>query len=616
MRTSLKTKITLLTVAVTTTIIVALFTVQVNNVTDSWVAGTLAIAQLAGQQVKHVLIIRLEERAPQRGGKAPDWPQLLRSDRSVGSLLESTMAQAPAIIEISIGGQNSGILVSSDPSRTGNAMLSYPELQQLQRLNPIRRLFRVLEGSRYYELRIPLGVANEPQPIFTVQVLVSPVLLREELLPAIRRVAEWGAGALLASVILASLSARLLASNLSQISVALDRITSGQSTDAPERGPSASPEFAAIESKLDILGHQFRGTAELRGAVEKVLDELQEAVLLFNSEGRLTLAGGAVQRVIGTASNQLVGLHIDDIFPPNDPGTAALAGAFRMKRELKDEPFAWTRTGTGARLLANLEFNGDPRRGNLYTVLLRIRNAAGQTNLESELGTAARLDAISRITSSVAHEIKNPLNAIAVRLDNLHSLAGSNFPEAEEEIQLISEEVNRLDRVVRTFLDFTRPVELVMADVDAVALAREISILIAPDATRRSISIRFSANRPRILVRGDQDVMREAIINVITNGIEAMPQGGTLELEVVAQDSICVITVSDTGPGIPNDARERIFHLYFTTKKNGTGLGLPMAYRALQLHGGAIDVENRPGMGASFVLKFPMMEAGAVRTSA
>src|SRR6185436_2462511 len=109
----------------------------------------------------------------------------------------------------------------------------------------------------------------------------------------------------LASVILASLSARLLASNLTRISVALDRISSGQSPDAPGGGPSASPEFAAIESKLNILGHEFRGAAELRGAVEKVLDELQEAVLLFDSAGRLTLAGGAVQRVIGTPSNQL-----------------------------------------------------------------------------------------------------------------------------------------------------------------------------------------------------------------------------------------------------------------------------------------------------------------------
>src|SRR5438270_12542493 len=98
MRTSLKTKITLLTVAVTATVILALFIVQVNNVIDSWVAGTLAIAQIAGQQVKHVLIVRLEERAAQGDGKAGGWPQLLRSDRNLDSLLESTMAQAHSIV--------------------------------------------------------------------------------------------------------------------------------------------------------------------------------------------------------------------------------------------------------------------------------------------------------------------------------------------------------------------------------------------------------------------------------------------------------------------------------------------------------------------------------------
>jgi hypothetical protein len=592
-------------------------------VIESWVGSSIEIAEIAGQQVTHVLIVRVEERqaADRARGGVEGWSELLKQDQGAPSLLETTMAQTRSILEISVAEAGGAVIASSNPLRPGSRMANYPELDGLRRLNPFRRAMRVLRGGSNYELRIPIGVSS--RPVFTVQVVVSPVLLRDQMAPAIRRVAEWAAAALIASIIVAWLSARLVTRNLSRISVTIDRIATGRFPAAPIAGDVAEKtdpvgqaprEFAAIESKLNVLGHQFRGAAELRGAVEKILGGLAEAIVLFDHDGRVTLAGGAVDRVLGLTTAQIRGRRIREVFALDSTLGRLVIDSFRQRRPVQDQTVEWRRNGSAVPLLVNVEFSADPHQADRFTGLLRIRDTGGRRQLESHLGASARMDAMSRITGSVAHEIKNPLNSIAVRLDNLQAWATDDFPEAEKELQLISDEVNRLDRVVRTFLDFTRPLELSTEEVNAIALVRQVVTLLEADAARRGVQLRFKAPDRPIPVLADADLLSEAIINIVTNGIEAMPDGGLLDVEVAERVGNCSIAISDTGAGIPESAREKIFELYFTTKKNGSGLGLPMAFRAVQLHGGVIDVQSEPGRGTRFELKLPMIGVVESRT--
>jgi signal transduction histidine kinase len=147
--------------------------------------------------------------------------------------------------------------------------------------------------------------------------------------------------------------------------------------------------------------------------------------------------------------------------------------------------------------------------------------------------------------------------------------------------------------------------------LDMVALSPAVAELVQPDAERRGVSVRFESAQPSVPVCGDPDLLKEAIMNVVTNGLEAMKSGGELDIAVSEGDRECKITIRDTGPGIPAAQHERVFELYFSTKEKGSGLGLPMAYRALQLHGGSIDLESEPGKGTSFHLRLPVMEAGS-----
>ena len=227
--------------------------------------------------------------------------------------------------------------------------------------------------------------------------------------------------------------------------------------------------------------------------------------------------------------------------------------------------------------------------------------------MATELDVATRLAAISRITGGVAHEIKNPLNAISLRLDLLRARLGEPEEELSGEIDILSKEVRRLDRVVKTFLDFSKPVDVKLTEVDLVAIAREVADLTTPQAALANIRIWFEASEETAPLRGDEDMLKQAILNLVLNSIEAMKNGGNLWLRVSREARLVVLNVSDDGPGIPSDVRDKVFQLYFTTKQRGSGIGLAMTYRAVQLHNGTINFSTEPGRGTAFQMQFPAL---------
>ncbi len=226
-------------------------------------------------------------------------------------------------------------------------------------------------------------------------------------------------------------------------------------------------------------------------------------------------------------------------------------------------------------------------------------------HVATQLDVATRLSAISRLSSGVAHEIKNPLNAILLRLDLLKVRLGDADEEVTEELEILSKEVLRLNRVVTTFLDFSRPVEVHFEDVDLAALAREVTELVRPQAAVAKIEVESDAKEPAAM-RGDPDLLKQAILNLVTNAVEAMSAtGGKLRVSVSRSDANWVLEVADTGPGIPESLRAKVFQLYFTSKAKGSGIGLAMTYRAAQLHNGTITFSSESGAGTTFRLEFP-----------
>jgi signal transduction histidine kinase len=159
--------------------------------------------------------------------------------------------------------------------------------------------------------------------------------------------------------------------------------------------------------------------------------------------------------------------------------------------------------------------------------------------------------------------------------------------------------------VVKTFLDFSRPIEVRFEDVDLAALVREVADFIRPQAALSGIQVSCTTPPESARMSGDPDLLKQAALNLITNAVEAMAEGGELHVSVQIAGSDLILEIADTGPGIPDKVREKVFQLYFTTKSTGSGIGLAMTYRAVQLHNGSVSFSSEAARGTTFRLAFP-----------
>ena len=230
-------------------------------------------------------------------------------------------------------------------------------------------------------------------------------------------------------------------------------------------------------------------------------------------------------------------------------------------------------------------------------LLIRLRDPEATRQIGRQLQTADRLSAISRLTGGVAHEVKNPLNAMLMHVELAKMKLSHGDYDLTPQMDVISSEILRLDRVVKTFLDFTRPVALNLSDVPLQSCLGDVVDLAAPQAEAAGIELIVEQTAESVSLVIDADLIKQALLNIVVNAIEAMPHGGTLRVQSSVRGDFGEIRISDNGPGIPADVREKIYNLYFTTKERGSGIGLAMTFRIVQLHDGTIDFSSEPGKG-------------------
>jgi signal transduction histidine kinase len=178
-------------------------------------------------------------------------------------------------------------------------------------------------------------------------------------------------------------------------------------------------------------------------------------------------------------------------------------------------------------------------------------------------------------------------------------------------MEIIGSEIHRLDRVVQILVDFTRPRELRLEDTDLRPILEDVATLAGPDAAQHGVTLTTDLPSEPLLVKVDSDFVKQAILNVVLNGVQAMPQGGTLAISAHRDDEVVITEIRDEGGGIPHEIQDKIFELYFTTKKGGSGIGLAQTYQVLQWHYGSVDFESTEGQGTTFRLRLPLAETRA-----
>ena len=197
---------------------------------------------------------------------------------------------------------------------------------------------------------------------------------------------------------------------------------------------------------------------------------------------------------------------------------------------------------------------------------------------------------------------------MVIHLEILRSKIENGAADPQPQIEILDSEIKRLDRVVQTFLNFTRPLEIKMEPVDINAVINQVVVLAGIEAAERGVTISRDMESGPLVVKGDADLLKQALLNVLQNGAQAMPEGGPLKVKTWrGSDGSACITITDRGVGISPEARDRIFNLFYTTKKGGTGIGLAQAFRAVQLHNGTIRFASEVGVGTSFEIVLPAM---------
>ena len=278
-----------------------------------------------------------------------------------------------------------------------------------------------------------------------------------------------------------------------------------------------------------------------------------------------------------------------------------------ITRPIGDLVSAASRVGQGDLTQRLDESDSDNEIGVLKNAFNRM--IEGIIRLEETQKRVDRLETASQLAARMAHEIKNPLNSLGLIIDHIEDRYGPAAPSDRDKFRQLSDnmkkEIRRLNQIVEGFLQFAKPTTLSRHATDLNDLAEETVALIVPEAEHQSVRVRFDMREGLPKVVADYGQLRQAMLNILINALQAMPEGGELLVSSSNGSGDVRLTIRDTGCGIPPENISKLFDPYFTTKVRGFGLGLATVERVIQEHGGRVSVSSEPGKWTSFTVSLP-----------
>ncbi|WP_022661761.1 ATP-binding protein [Paucidesulfovibrio longus] len=353
-----------------------------------------------------------------------------------------------------------------------------------------------------------------------------------------------------------------------------------------------------------------------RHLLQAIVDEIREDVMLLDLEGRVVDMNRNVWRRTGHTKEQLLGKHCWEVLTKRDgkPFCVRYDPACPLRRSIetrtKDEAL-FTRVSAGGRLLYYRIYSYPifNRAGALSHVMMMHRDITARTHREQSLQQTEKLALIGEMSTYLAHEIRNPLCAIG---GFTHALLRSpNLSEKElEKVRIIAEETQRLDQMLSNILNFSKPGKPPQGEVDMVELVSGTVELMKVGYESVGYEFVFEAESELPRVRGDAESIKQCLVNMIKNSLEAMSGGGRIRVCLTREFDFVRLGVEDNGAGMSEAEQDKAFSPFYTTKAGGTGLGLPMIKKLVEEMGGHIDLRSSPGSGTGIYLYFRPVLAG------
>jgi PAS domain S-box-containing protein len=530
----------------------------------------------------------------------------VRDNAALQAVMDSVNRYSLTVYDINIGDSQQSTLLSTDPENEDKPLPARPNYSQLLDADFIQLMREVYGPPRVFDVVVPLE--NNGEPFASVHVGVRTTFLRAVYEPWLSEAITLMCFALGTALLVAFLLGNLALRPLEEISLQLDYWTSSSEAAGEDEEAPGQDTAARVSNKIEMIGQRMRNVEEvfsaLKDNLDQILGNLQDGILLFTGDGRAVLVSEAARRFLGIEQGAILGLRAREIFDPSTVLGRTLREAFEARTTLAQKE---VRTETGRRIQASVDFIHDNRASQELGALVTLHDLESVEEIESELELSRRMAAIGRLTRGVGHEVKNPINAIVVHLELLKTKLGDAGAPAVRHLEVIDAEIHRLDRVVQTLVDFSRPVELQLREQDLCPVIADVLALSAEEFSTHDVTLVSQLPSTPLMANIDADLLKQALLNVIQNGAQAMQQGGNLEVVLEEDKKMAILRVADEGPGIPEEIRERIFDLYFTTKSGGSGIGLAMTYRILQLHHGSVEVQSRAERGTEFLLRIPLV---------
>jgi PAS domain S-box-containing protein len=334
---------------------------------------------------------------------------------------------------------------------------------------------------------------------------------------------------------------------------------------------------------------------------ESILHHMQDIVITLDENSRITIFNHGAEIFFNLPAAAVTGRQIDEI---SEKHRNALQSLFESGNDLPELTIVLPDGKTAVVITSvttTLKHDGTPESRTLL-----IKDLTEAKRLEKEVQRKEKLTAMGELASGVAHEIRNPLNAISMIAQRYEKefIPKKNVKEYNALTRVLKKEAVRVNKIIQQFLLFARPPKIRLEKKSAKEFAQHLSVLFAPLAADKRIAFRSSVDDSMLFI--DEEQMTQALLNLLQNSLDATPEKGEIRLTIKKTGSNSELTVSDTGSGIPPGERERIFDLYYTTKSGGTGLGLGITHRIISQHGGTIDVHSEVGKGSTMIIRLPV----------
>ncbi len=529
----------------------------------------------------------------------------LQPEPELQSLLEASVGYSPYLIYALIADGAGRVILHSERDKEGSLAPERPDLRTLVSAGPVRRLRILYGGGGVWEAVLPLALNGAP--FGSIRLGVSASLLRSELTAALKGSLALAGLALAVASLVAIGLANVLLRPIRILVREMGRLRQGEFNVSAAL--EAGDELGDLAGGLQLLGQQLQSERlqmlSERAHLQQVVDGLEDAIIFLNDERRILFFNKASEAIVGRPLEQAVGARLDEVLEPAHPCRALVERIFAEPAGVRKATVV-VPTARGPRALLASGFlvtDGALARG----AVALFKDLESVKTLQSLISYSAKLTELGRLTSGVAHEVKNPLNAMMIHLELLRERLGDAPGEVQENLEIIGSEIRRLDRVVQGFLRFLRPQELNLKPVDLNAVLRDMVALLEAEWGPAGVRFWIEAEPALPVIAGDQELLHQALMNIVLNACQAMPGGGAVRISTErAVPGSVIVRVADEGVGIAPADLDRIFKLYYTTKPEGSGIGLAVAYRIVQLHDGAIGVSSEVGRGTTVSVQLPV----------